>query len=244
MSWRARIRTSLVYFVAVGAGFALAYLVVAFLVFPAGVIPRDVKVPNVAGLTYEEAEQRLAQAGFRTEKGEQRYNSAAPRNTVLEQSPPPGTREGIGQTITLVVSGGQRSVVVPTVSGMSRADAQSTLEQAGFTVGDQQESRSSLPRGEVVGTRPAAGAQVSVPATVTLIVSAGAATTQMPDLVGRDADEARQTLAQLGMRDVSFVFDPGAGGAPHTVVGQSPVAGASVPPGMSVQLRVAGEGRP
>ena len=106
MTWRARFRRSLVYLVAIVAGFSLAYLLVAFVIFPAGVIPRDVKVPNVTGLGFDEASQRLAQAGFKTEQGEQRYNNSAPKMTVLEQSPPPGAREGVGAKVTLVVSGG------------------------------------------------------------------------------------------------------------------------------------------
>src|SRR4029453_10178324 len=116
MTWRARFRKSLVYLVAIVAGFSLAYLLVAFVIFPAGVIPRDVKVPNVMGLGFDEAAARLAQAGFKTEQGEQRYNNTAPKMTVLEQSPPPGAREGIGASVTLVVSGGQRLVGVPTVA--------------------------------------------------------------------------------------------------------------------------------
>ena len=36
MTWRARVRTSLVYLVSIAAGFALSYLVVAFVVFPSG----------------------------------------------------------------------------------------------------------------------------------------------------------------------------------------------------------------
>ena len=128
MNWRATVRTSLVYLVSIAAGFALAYLIVAFVVFPSGVIPKDVKVPNVTGLMYDEAIQRLAQAGFKGEQGEQRFNNSAPKMTVLEQSPPPGTREGIGNPVTLVVSGGQRVIAVPTVTGMTKIEAQAVLE--------------------------------------------------------------------------------------------------------------------
>src|SRR5512133_2857450 len=99
MTWRNRFRSSLVYLVAIVAGSALAYLLVAFVVCPAGVIPRDVKVPNVTGLDFDEAAQRLAQAGFKAEQGEQRYNNTAPKMTVLEQSPPPGAREGVGAEV-------------------------------------------------------------------------------------------------------------------------------------------------
>ncbi len=244
MSWRTRVRTSLVYLLAIVAGFAAAYLIVAFLIFPAGVIPRDVKVPNVTGLNFEEASQRLLQAGFKAEQGEQRYNNAAPKMTVLEQSPPPGSHEGLGNTVTLVVSGGQRMVAVPTVVGMSKSEAAAALEKDGFDVGDANEISSNQPRGTVISTRPAAGSQVSIPTTVNLVISGGAATIEMPSLIGRDIAAARQTLIQLGAKDIQILYDPMAIGARGTVVGQTPVGGATLVPGGSITLRVSGEGTP
>lgn len=246
MSWRSRVRTSLLYLVSIVAGFALAWLIVAFIVFPTGVVPRDVKVPNVTGLLFDEAEQRLAQAGFTTERGEQRYNNSAPKMTVLEQTPAPGTREGVGSPVTLVVSGGQRIVTVPTVTGMTRIEAQVRLEQDGFDVGDVGEASSNAPRGTVVGTRPAAGSQVAVPSTISLVLSRGpeAATTQMPSLMGRDLGGARMVLSQLGVRDVQVVYDPMSTGPSGTIIGQSPVPGATILPGASVQLRAAGADAP
>lgn len=244
MTWRTRFRTSLVYVVAIVAGFSLAYLLVAFVIFPAGVIPRDVRVPNVTGLGFDEAAQRLAQAGFKAEQGEQRYNNSAPKMTVLEQSPPPGAREGVGATITLVVSGGQRIVTVPTVTGMTRVEAQVLLEKEGFEIGDVMQSPSTSPPGTVIGTRPAAGSAVSVPSTVSIVLSGGAPAPSMPDLMGRDVGAARQVLTQLGVRNLSIVREPGGPGAPGTVISQSPVSGATIVPGMTITLRVVAEPEP
>jgi len=244
MNWRARFRTSLVYLVSSVAGFTLAYLLVAFVVFPAGVIPRDVKVPNVTGLDFDEAAQRLAQSGFKAEQGEQRYNNTAPKMTVLEQSPPPGTREGVGDVVTLVVSGGQRLVAVPVVSGMTRAEAQAALEKEGFDVGDISEAPSNAPRGTVVATRPAIGTAIAVPSTVSLVMSGGAPAQQMPDLLGRDVNGARQMLLQLGVKDVKVIREQSAAGIPGTVIAQSPVSGATVVSGTTVQLRVVAEPAP
>lgn len=242
MSWRTKMRASLVYLVALVAGFSLAWLIVAFVVFPTGVVPRDVKVPNVNGLTYEEAAQRLAQSGFKAEQGEQRYDNSAPKLTVIDQSPEPGAREGVGSTVTLVVSAGQRIVTVPTVTGMTRIEAQVLLEKDGFEVGDVGETNSNQPEGTVVSTRPQAGAQVSVPSTVSLVLSRGpaAATLQMPDLTGRDVASARLVLGQLGLTDIDVAYDPFATSPQGSVVSQSPVAGATVLPGATIHLRVAG----
>ncbi|MEO8561112.1 MAG: PASTA domain-containing protein [bacterium] len=244
MNWRTGFRTSLVYLVSSVAGFTLAYLLVAFVVFPAGVIPRDVRVPNVTGLGFDEAAQRLAQAGFKADKGEQRYNNSAPKMTVLEQSPPPGSQEGIGAVITLVVSGGERLVAIPAVTGMTRVEAQVLLEKDGFELGETNEAPSNAPRGTVIATRPAIGTAVGVPSTVSLVLSGGAPAQQMPDLVGRDVNAARQLLIQLGIKDVSLVKDATAPGVPGTIIAQAPVSGATVVSGMSVQLRVVGEPEP
>ena len=70
MSLRSRFRGSLPYAVAVIGGFLLAYLIVAFLIFPSGVIPGNAKVPNVTGLPYNDAAKRLAEVGFKAERGD------------------------------------------------------------------------------------------------------------------------------------------------------------------------------
>jgi len=59
-------------------------------------------------------------------------------------------------------------------------EAQLLLEKEGFDVGDATEAPSNAPRGTVISTRPAAGSQLSVPSTVSLVLSAGAVAIQMP----------------------------------------------------------------
>jgi beta-lactam-binding protein with PASTA domain len=96
----------------------------------------------------------------------------------------------------------------------------------------------------VIATRPAIGTAVSVPSSVALVVSGGAPAPQMPDLMGRDANAARQVLSQIGVHNVMVVRDPNGPGAPGTVVGQTPVSGAPLGPGVTVQLRVVAEPSP
>ena len=50
MNWRATSRRLLPYALVAAGGFLLAYLVVAFLVFPPEIVPDDAKVPQVVGL--------------------------------------------------------------------------------------------------------------------------------------------------------------------------------------------------
>jgi beta-lactam-binding protein with PASTA domain len=104
MSARMKLRASLPYAVAIIGGFLLAYLIVAFLIFPSGVIPGNAKVPNVTGLLFDDASKRLGAVGFRASRGSEEFREATPANTVLSQEPPAGSKEPEGSTVTLTVS--------------------------------------------------------------------------------------------------------------------------------------------
>jgi eukaryotic-like serine/threonine-protein kinase len=238
VSWRGGFRRFLPYVIAMAGGFMIAYLVVAFVVFPSGVVPRDEEVPSVVGLMFDDAEQELIRKGFRPERGETRFHGTAPRMTVLEQNPPPGSRELVGARVTLAVSGGQQMGTVPTVIGMTREQAEVVLETAGFSVGEIIEQASQQPRGEVVETRPAAGSQAPMPSPVTLVLSGGPSVLRVPDLVGRSVGEARRLLEQIGLV-VGDVTSEGPGNG--FVIGHSPEPGTSIAAGSRVNLRIAGE---
>lgn len=104
MTVRTKLRGSLPYAVAIIGGFLVAYLIVAFLIFPSGVIPGDAKVPNVTGLLFDDAAKRLSAVGFKATRGGDEYREATPVNTVLGQDPPPGVKEPEGSTVSLTVS--------------------------------------------------------------------------------------------------------------------------------------------
>lgn len=175
MSFRSKLRGSLVYAVAIVGGFLLAYLIVAFIIFPSGVIPGNAKVPNVAGLMFDDAAKRLAEVGFKAERGESRFHPASPKETVLEQSPVAGTHDVEGATVTLVTSAGQEIVAVPAIIGMTQSDAQAALEGAGFELGTVTQKASASPAGQVIASLPAPGAKASIPSAVAVTVSSGPA---------------------------------------------------------------------
>jgi len=177
MTLRRAFRRWLPYAIVIIGGFLLAYLIVAFFVFPSGVIPGNAKVPNVAGLTYDDAAKRLAEVGFRAERGEQRYHGGAPKGTVLEQNPHAGERDAEGATITLVVSAGQRMAFVPSIVGLPQNAAEEALQEAGFELGQVFERPSNAPAGEVIESKPAPGSRAAIPGSVSLVISVGSTTT-------------------------------------------------------------------
>lgn len=240
MTWRERLRRALVFVLVIVSGFLLAYLIVAFVIFPSGVVPGDVRIPNLVGLTTDDAKRELEKVGLVMETGETRLHSGSPAGTVLEQSPAPGGREPEGSTVTLVLSGGQKNVAVPNVVGSRQADAERALEAAGFSIGQVTELPSEQPRGEVIATRPISGQQVTIPSAVALTVSSGPEGIAVPDVLGYPAEQARRALEALGL-----TVDIEGGGGPQsplegTIEEQRPTGGTRVPRGSRVTLRVRG----
>lgn len=93
-----------------------------------------VDVPDVTGLSAEEATAELAAEGLKAEVLPGRVHSAEAEGDVAEQSPGGGTGAAEGDTIELTVSKGPRMLDVPDVTGRDVDEARSTLEEAGFDV--------------------------------------------------------------------------------------------------------------
>jgi eukaryotic-like serine/threonine-protein kinase len=93
-----------------------------------------VDVPDVTGLSAEEATAELAAEGLKAEVLPGPVHSAEAEGDVAEQSPGGGTEAAEGDTIELTVSKGPRMLDVPDVTGRDVDEARSTLEEAGFDV--------------------------------------------------------------------------------------------------------------
>lgn len=243
MNWRGTMRRTFAYLVVAVAGFMLAYLVAAFIVFPSGgVIPEDASVPTVTGLAIDAAETELRRAGFQAERGETRFHPSAPKGTVLEQSPAGGSKELMGTKVTLAVSGGQATQPVPNVVGMAPDAAEQALTAAGFDVSATEDRASQQPTGEVIDSRPPPGTSVTVPSSVVLVVSSGPTLASMPDVVGLSLYDARQLISSAGLVAGDIAYEPAPGIS--IVTAQSPAPRTQVPQQTRVSLRVTGETPP
>jgi len=240
VNWRASSRRLLPYVMVSAGGFLLAYLLVAFIVFPPQLLPDDAKIPQVVGLLHDEAVTRLEAAGFKARMGEERFVELAPKSTVLAQSPPPGSSEPRGTEVVLDVSAGQRQVQVPPVVGLTQALAQDAIEKAGLEVGDAREQESPAARGAVLQTSPPAGTAVSPSTRVDLVISGGPPAVETPDVVGQSYASARSMLEQVGLALGQVTTDSLATGAPapQTVISQTPAAGSRLATGSRVSLTI------
>jgi beta-lactam-binding protein with PASTA domain/predicted Ser/Thr protein kinase len=218
--------------------FALALLAagVAALVAYALTRPSHVAIPDVIGQNIEQATSVLEDQGFNV--AIKAVPSGAPRNQVVEQDPIPTDRGGgkaeEGSTVTLSVSSGPAIVAVPDVSSLSEDDARKRLEKAGFNVNVQERFSKTVPKGIAIGTEPAAGTQLSTAQPVTLLISRGANTVVVPDLVGLNDRTALATLSNLGLSGTVVQRDSTE--PQGEVLSQSPAAGRRVPRGSQVTV--------
>ncbi|HEX6576533.1 MAG TPA: PASTA domain-containing protein [Gemmatimonadaceae bacterium] len=238
MNARALSKRAFPYVVVAAGGFLLAYLALFFFAFPADVLPDDARIPRVVGMDFDQASGTLEKAGFHALKGQSRFHKTIPENIVLEQDPPAGSLQKRGSEVTLVVSAGQATATVPEVSGTTQQQARVAIENAGFTFGSVSQQTSDQPRGAVISTDPAAGTTLDLPATVSITLSQGPSTVQIPDLTGRTLADARSALEQLGLHLGATSRDTSSFMPENTVLGQAPAPGSTVSAGASVNLRV------
>jgi eukaryotic-like serine/threonine-protein kinase len=235
---RALGRRAFPYLVVSVFGFLLAYVLVFLFAFPAEVLPDDGRIPQVVGLPFDNAVAALEKAGFHGVKGESRYHRTIAADIILQQDPPAGSMQKRGIDVTLAVSAGQKTATVPDVTGLNQQQARLDIENAGFQFGKVSQQTSDQARGAVISTNPPSGAQIPLPATVSIAISEGPASLQVPDLTGRSIADARSTLEQLGLHLGAVSRDTSSFQPENTVLSQSPEAGQAIGASGRVNLRV------
>ena len=212
----------------------------AMMIMPDRTGVQKVIVPDMVGKTYRAGE--LDENIFRVII-EYEYDGQLPVGVVKEQYPPANLERKVVKgehlcTLTLTVSRGKNTVMLPTLSGATANEAQERLAALGLGCQLVYVADSTAAAGTVIATDPVALADVPVGADVIVKVS-GAAPGQviLPELVGLNETEARERLAALGLEAGQSEYvasDKPAG----TVVEQSSPFGAQMPTGATVHLTV------
>lgn len=225
---------------AIGAGTVLAGYLTAFLIlFPAPLLPGHQAVPRVLGLTVAEAQGEIQTAQLQTTDGGAEPHPSAPQGVVIWQDPPPGVIAPEGAKVTLVSSAGPPKIPVPDVAGLDAQLAQSLVAAAGLVVSQVESVQAAAPTGLAMMTRPPAGTALAPGAGLTVVVSRGAPTISIPDLLGMASADARTRLEMEGLQLGTVTRRRTAEASPGTVVGQRPGAGTLAAPGTVVDIVVA-----
>jgi hypothetical protein len=138
-------------------------------------------VPDVEGLSEEQAQRELAAAGFEVE-AQRRESSAADASKVLEQSPAAGKRVERGSRVIIEVGEGPSTTRVPDLVGLSVSEAKATLGEANLTVGLQSRVPSdTASEGAIVEQGYPPGTEVEPETPVNIGVSSGPQRVAAPD---------------------------------------------------------------
>lgn len=206
-------------------------------------------VENVCGQTKEEAQQTLeAQGLYMFEVAQQK--SDQPAGTVLEQDPTGDSQALEGSTVNVIVAGDQNvdytddnkdseeeKVVVPSVKGYLEKDAVNALNNAGLKVVKNYEYSDSVDAGKVVSQTPAGGSSVDSGTTVTIVVSQGQKSVNVPSVLGDTKDAASSKLTGEGLKvAVKEAYSDSV--AAGKVISQSIASGKTVPAGTTVTITV------
>jgi serine/threonine-protein kinase len=188
-------------------------------------------VPRVNGDTVAVATSVLRANGFKVNGSRQVPSNQVAKGTVVGTSP--SGRVSKGSAVTLLVSSGPFTSVVPRVANDTLAQAQAALQAAHLTFSTQKVA-SNAAVGTVVGTKPPAGSTWPQTQPVTILVSAGS---PVPDFFGQNVQVAEQWASQHGVT-LRQHQDQNSQQAQGTITGQEPAAGSTFQPGQTVTVDV------
>ncbi len=205
--------------------------------------PDLVAVPDgLVGAMQADAAAALEAADLAVDYGDAVHDDEAPKGAVLSATLPDGTPAEAGAqvergaTVVLVLSDGPAPVSVTSVVNITVEQAQEQLapDALGVEVGAEV-FHDSVPAGRIVEQSPAAGATAHRGDVVTVKVSKGPETVEMPNLTGKQFDKGKAELEALGL---TAKRENVLGGLFGTVRSQSVPTGEQVRKGSEITLTV------
>lgn len=199
-----------------------------------------VAVPNVVGLSVDEASSALSEAGL-TAKATYQESSDYEKDIIISQDIEAETQVEQGSVLNLVVSSGKaEGVAVPDVVGKSEAESKVALEKEGFTMAKEYSESDSVEKGKVISQSPLGATNAPKGSSVKVVVSSGKTSTEVevPDLVGKDEMTAKSLLTAAGLSWSTISEENNDAVLAGLVISQTYSAGMMVETGTSVDFTV------
>lgn len=198
---------------------------------------KEVTLPNFIGLKYSEAVTKAKELGISVKVTERKYSKGYEKDVVMEQNPDADSKIMTSQTVELVVSLGYNKVEVPDVTYMTEEKARAQLTSRGLRVKVTYKSDEKVAEGRVISQNPNAESEVDPESVVNIVVSTGAPSFKMPDVVGKQQKEATNTLTSKGL-SVSINYEQNDSKTEGEVLMQSVSSGSDVKKGDTIILTV------
>lgn len=229
-------RLVLTFGVAAVVVFAIIAIVSAVINFNA---ERPVPLQNFVGMTEKnavEAAQKITSMPTITYEN----SSEAEKGVVIRQDPAAGTAFKKEDPLTLVVSNGTGSDIMPNVTDMDITQARKILLENGIELNQiVEDTKGDMPVGYVIEQHPAAGESVTQSGSVWLTVKASPDVQKVviPNVQSMDIADA---LGVLKLRDLSlfFIYEKESSEQEGVVISQSPQENTELATNKPVMLTV------
>ena len=203
--------------------------------------PKNVDLPDLVGMTQEEAESKLKELKLEYTIEEQ-YNKDVESGKVISQNPEyKGENYKIlsSTKIKLYVSKGVEVVKVPKIAGKTFEDAQKEIEDLGLTVEKVEETSQKIEEGVVIKQDPKEDTEVETGTSVKIYVSTGTGIKKVsvPYLVGSTESEAKSKITSAGLK-AEVVYEEDTTKTDGTVLKQNTETGTTVDEGTTVIITV------
>ena len=192
-----------------------------------------IKVPNVVGLTENEARALLKNFNVNIERAP---DAKIPIDRVASQLPLATSDVVAGSSVTLTISDGPGNTTVPVgIIGLSLEEARYRLTAAGLLISQTIAVDSDQAPGVVLSINPIPGTTITAGSGVTLQIASG--NVQVPSLVGLNEINAKTVLTQSGflIREIT-ASDPSKSAG--EILAQAPEAGATKTIGSVVTITI------
>ena len=201
--------------------------------------PAEVIMPNLVGMSKEDATKLLDESKLKLEVSSEEYNSEYAEGYIISQDPLYSDNYNIkeGSTIKVVVSKGIEEAIVPKVIGMSEDDAIKALEKAKLKYQIVEEESKKIEAGYVISQETEQDSKVYAGDTVVIHVSTGVKKSSVVSVIGKTEEEAKKALEDLGLK-VTVAYEEDSSKDNGVVLKQSIDAGKEVEQGSSITITV------
>ena len=194
-------------------------------VVSSALIGKEIIVPDVSGMSEDEAQGKLTDAGFKP-TSEFQYDDNVAEGNVISTTPAANSKAAKGTQIKMIVSKGAQKKTVPDVRGKSEADARSEIQAAGLTVGSTSTQHDdSVAKGNVISQSVTPGKKVSAGTAVNLVLSSGSDKVSIQNFAGKDEEELLSWASQNGLNASKQKDEYSSNYEEGTIISMSPASG-------------------
>jgi len=211
--------------------------------FATGILgSKSVEVPDVRGMTLEEATAELEKAGFAVTEGDLVFSSKYEIGEVVSTDPEPGSMAKENSAVEVNICKGAEAGTVPDLIDKTLADAKIVIERYGFKLGNVETKVSSEPKDTVIEQDPKGGAETTPGDYINIVVSDGTGKeeVEVPYLIGKDLEVAKQLITDAGFKVGEITYGVSTEYDLNQVTKQQYEAGAMLAKGSTIDVKVAG----